>query len=85
MILNKLLKDHKAKGYIKSEMEGLQNDQPVYMGYDDENNDLRSGEIEGMILLDRSVDLVTPFCTQGTYEGFLDEKYNIVAQTIRVD
>ena len=53
MILNKILKDHKAKGYIKSEMEGLQQDQPVYMGYDDENADLWSGEIEGMILIDR--------------------------------
>ena len=53
MILNKILKDHKQKGYIRGESEGLQQDQAVYMGYDIDNPDLRSGEIEGLIMLDR--------------------------------
>jgi len=31
------------------------------------------GGIDTLILLDRSVDMVTPMCTQVTYEGLLDE------------
>jgi len=29
----------------------------MYLGYED----IKSGEIEGLILLDRTVDLITPF------------------------
>lgn len=31
------------------------------------------GPIHSMLLLDRELDLVTPMCTQLTYEGLLDE------------
>jgi hypothetical protein len=30
-------------------------------------------EFDSMVILDRSVDLVTPMCTQLTYEGLIDE------------
>jgi len=34
-------------------------------------------EIENLILIDRNVDLVTPMCTQLTYEGLIDEYFGI--------
>ena len=32
-----------------------------------------SDQLDGLIVIDRSVDWVTPMCTQLTYEGMLDE------------
>jgi hypothetical protein len=32
-----------------------------------------SNQVDGLIIIDRSVDWVTPMCTQLTYEGMLDE------------
>lgn len=34
-------------------------------------------EIDSMVIIDRTVDLVTPMCTQLTYEGLIDEIYGI--------
>lgn len=34
---------------------------------------LVSGIIDAMIVIDRTVDMVTPLCTQLTYEGLVDE------------
>src|SRR5262249_7532176 len=34
-------------------------------------------EVEAMYVLDRGVDLVTPFVTQLTYEGLIEELYGI--------
>ncbi|OQS05550.1 vacuolar protein sorting-associated protein 33A [Thraustotheca clavata] len=41
-------------------------------------------EIDTLIVLDRTVDLVTPLCTPFTYEGLLDEIVGIQNGTIRV-
>ena len=35
------------------------------------------GDIDLLILIDREVDLVTPLCTQLTYEGLIDEALGI--------
>lgn len=34
-------------------------------------------EIDGLILLDRTIDLISPFCAQQNYEGQLDETFGI--------
>ena len=34
-------------------------------------------EIDDLILVDRHTDMVTPMCTQYTYEGLIDEMYSI--------
>ena len=34
-------------------------------------------QIDAVVLLDRSVDLITPLSTQLTYEGLIDEVYGI--------
>ena len=49
-------------------------------GADEELDLIYSGAgvaIEDIILLDREVDSITPFCTQLTYEGLIDEVYGI--------
>ena len=38
-------------------------------------------EIDQIILLDRAVDLITPMCSQLTYEGLIDEVYSIQNST----
>jgi hypothetical protein len=40
---------------------------------DSDYNDLpTSDQVDSLIIIDRSVDWVTPMCTQLTYEGMLD-------------
>lgn len=36
-----------------------------------------SQNIDSLIIIDRSVDMVTPLCTQLTYEGLIDEIFHI--------
>ena len=36
-----------------------------------------SNHIDQFIIIDRNVDLVTPLCTQLTYEGLIDETMGI--------
>lgn len=42
-------------------------------------------EVDGLIILDRRVDLVTPMCTQLTYEGLIDEVLGIHNGTVEMD
>eukprot|EP01095_Lingulamoeba_sp_RSL-Kostka_P003505 TRINITY_DN1447_c1_g1_i1.p1 TRINITY_DN1447_c1_g1~~TRINITY_DN1447_c1_g1_i1.p1 ORF type:complete len:624 (+),score=182.50 TRINITY_DN1447_c1_g1_i1:123-1994(+) len=42
-------------------------------------------EIDTLILIDRTVDLITPMCTQLTYEGLIDEVIGVTDQTIELD
>ena len=42
-------------------------------------------DIDELILIDRSTDLVTPMLTQLTYEGLIDEQFVIKYSTIDVD
>lgn len=51
---------------------------PAYFGFN-------MPEIEQVILLDRTVDLVTPMLTQFTYEGMLDEVFRIKNASMDVD
>jgi len=43
-----------------------------------------SPEIDTLILLDREVDLITPLCTQLTYEGLVDEVFGIFNATVEL-
>ncbi|KAJ3126525.1 hypothetical protein HK098_007425 [Nowakowskiella sp. JEL0407] len=44
-----------------------------------------SSEIDSLIIMDRTVDLVTPMCTQLTYEGLIDEKFGIRSTFVELD
>ena len=41
-------------------------------------------EIDCMILLDRTIDLISPFCVQQNYEGQLDETFQIKSGYTRI-
>jgi hypothetical protein len=41
-------------------------------------------EIDGLIMIDRDVDLITPFCVSRTYEGLLDEFFGIEVNSLSV-
>ena len=36
-----------------------------------------SPQIDCLFLIDRNVDMITPLCTQLTYEGLIDEVFGI--------
>lgn len=40
--------------------------------------------IQTVILFDRSIDFITPFCSQMCYEGLLDEYYNIEGGRMKI-
>lgn len=42
-------------------------------------------EIDGLLMIDRKIDLVSPFCVNQTYEGLLDEFFHIKTCSITVD
>ncbi|SCZ99564.1 BZ3500_MvSof-1268-A1-R1_Chr3-1g06103 [Microbotryum saponariae] len=44
-----------------------------------------NASIDSMVILDRSVDLITPMCTQLTYEGLIDEVIGIKNSHVDVD
>ncbi|KAK1923713.1 Sec1-like protein [Papiliotrema laurentii] len=53
---------------------------------DPKYSDLQSSEaVDGLIIVDRSVDWVTPMCTQLTYEGMLDEFIGVKNAHVEVD
>ncbi|CAF5207455.1 unnamed protein product, partial [Rotaria magnacalcarata] len=51
-----------------------------------DDQDLMPGmkQIQTVVLFDRSVDLITPFCSQMCYEGLLDEYFNIEAGRMKI-
>ena len=53
-------------------------------GDDKQGQQSNDTEIDALFMFDRSVDLVTPFCVQQTYEGQLDEYYDIQCNFIQV-
>ncbi|KAL1923818.1 uncharacterized protein VTP21DRAFT_8798 [Calcarisporiella thermophila] len=58
------------------------------MAADDDSTLVRSPtspHIDSIIILDRSVDLITPLCTQLTYEGLIDEIWGIRNACVEFD
>ena len=47
--------------------------------------DANQSEFETMIILDRSLDFITPLCSQLTYEGLIDDTFGITANLLKVD
>uniref|UniRef100_A0A0D9W2T2 Uncharacterized protein n=1 Tax=Leersia perrieri TaxID=77586 RepID=A0A0D9W2T2_9ORYZ len=73
----------RAKGVASAKaaelLNSMQQEDPVNM------DDMGAPEINTVILLDREVDLVTPMCSQLTYEGLLDEMLQINNGSVEVD
>ncbi|XP_046840595.1 vacuolar protein sorting-associated protein 33A-like [Xenia sp. Carnegie-2017] len=49
-----------------------------------ENENQITPQIDCLILMDRNVDLLTPLCTQLTYEGLIDEVYGIQNTSVKL-
>ncbi|KAK1283991.1 hypothetical protein QJS10_CPA09g01806 [Acorus calamus] len=78
-----LIPNVRAKGKASTRVSDLLN----HMQAEDPVNssDLGVPEINTLILLDREVDMVTPMCTQLTYEGLLDEFLHVNNGAIELD
>ncbi|XP_021771399.1 vacuolar protein-sorting-associated protein 33 homolog [Chenopodium quinoa] len=68
----------KASVRIAEILDRMQTEEPV-------NIDDAVPDISTLILLDREVDMVTPMCTQLTYEGLLDELLHVNNGAVELD
>lgn len=71
----------KGKGSVRVAeiLDRMQAEEPV------NSTDMGVPEINTLILLDREVDMVTPFCTQLTYEGLVDEFLHVNNGSVELD
>ncbi|OVA06964.1 Sec1-like protein [Macleaya cordata] len=69
----------KASARIADILNRMQVEEPV------NTSDTGAPEINTIILLDREVDMVTPMCSQLTYEGLLDELLRVSNGSVEVD
>jgi hypothetical protein len=69
----------KASVRIADILNRMQAEEPV------NSSDMAVPEINTLILLDREVDMITPLCSQLTYEGLLDEFLHINNGSVEVD
>ncbi|KAI9124365.1 hypothetical protein K1719_004287 [Acacia pycnantha] len=78
-----LIQNVRAKGKasvrVADILNRMQAEEPV------SSPDMLVPEINTLILLDREVDMVTPLCTQLTYEGLLDEFLHINNGSVELD
>ncbi|KAL8090386.1 vacuolar protein-sorting-associated protein 33 homolog isoform X2 [Apium graveolens] len=78
-----LIPNVRAKGKssvrVADILDRMQVEEPV------STSDMVVPEINTLILIDREVDMVTPMCTQLTYEGLLDELLRINNGAVEID
>ncbi|XP_052184512.1 vacuolar protein-sorting-associated protein 33 homolog [Diospyros lotus] len=68
----------KASVRVADILNRMQAEEPV-------NSDMGAPEINTLILLDREVDMITPMCSQLTYEGLLDEFLHVNNSAVELD
>ncbi|KAG9451141.1 hypothetical protein H6P81_011106 [Aristolochia fimbriata] len=69
----------KASAKVADILNRMQGEDPVNL------SDMGAPEIDTLILLDREVDMITPMCTQLTYEGLLDEFLHVNNGAVELD
>ncbi|EEF42781.1 vacuolar protein-sorting-associated protein 33 homolog [Ricinus communis] len=69
----------KASVRVADILNHMQTEEPI------NSSDMGVPEINTLILLDREVDMVTPMCSQLTYEGLLDEFLHINNGAVELD
>ncbi|XP_077212009.1 sec1/munc18-like (SM) proteins superfamily [Tasmannia lanceolata] len=69
----------KASARVADILNRMQEEEPV------NSSDMPVPEINTLILLDREVDMVTPMCSQLTYEGLLDEFLRVSNGSVEID
>lgn len=48
-------------------------------------DDSGKGDFESLIILDRNIDFITPLCTQLTYNGLIDEVFEIKNNLVKLE
>ncbi|XP_043706127.1 vacuolar protein-sorting-associated protein 33 homolog isoform X2 [Telopea speciosissima] len=78
-----LIPNVRAKGRASASVADLlsrmQGEEPV------NSSDIGASEINTLILLDREVDMITPMCSQLTYEGLVDEFLRVNNGSVELD
>ena len=74
-----------ANKYIKGDYAYLLNDLIKREENENDVNFKDTEEIFGIIILDRTIDNITPFCSNYTYEGLIDELFDINYNKIQID
>ncbi|OMO65475.1 Sec1-like protein [Corchorus capsularis] len=69
----------KASVLVADILSRMQTEEPV------NSSDMAVPEINTLVLIDREVDMVTPMCSQLTYEGLLDEFLHINNGSVELD
>ncbi|KAJ9684668.1 hypothetical protein PVL29_016906 [Vitis rotundifolia] len=69
----------KASVRVADILNRMQAEEPV------NTSDMGMPEISTVILIDREVDMITPMCTQLTYEGLLDEFLHVNNGSVELD
>jgi len=69
------------KGALSKKLYQLVTNEEQALSLDENNNNY---ETLGCIILDRSVDMVTPFCSNFIYEGLIDEYFGINFNSIKI-
>ena len=78
------------KGSLAKKLNHLINDEENTFNLDNnddnnnENNDINNSANFGYIILDRTVDMITPFCSNFVYEGLLDEYFGVNLNSIKI-
>ncbi|CAH8268644.1 unnamed protein product [Arabidopsis lyrata] len=78
-VISKVRAKGKASVRVADILNRMQVEEPV------NSNDVGRPEVDTLILLDREVDMVTPMCSQLTYEGLIDEFLHISNGAVEVD
>ena len=69
------------KGSLSKKLYQLVVNEEQALSFEENNNNY---ETLGCIILDRSVDMVTPFCSNFIYEGLIDEYFGINFNSIKI-
>ena len=69
------------KGSLAKKLYQLVTNEEQTLSFEENNNNY---ETLGCIILDRSVDMVTPFCSNFIYEGLIDEYFGINFNSIKI-
>ncbi|GMI78794.1 VACUOLAR PROTEIN SORTING 33 [Hibiscus trionum] len=69
----------KASVIVSDILDRMHTEEPM------NSSDMALSEINTLILIDREVDMITPMCTQLTYEGLLDEVLRINNGSVELD
>lgn len=74
-----------GKGPVSTTLVNRLNQLNAMTSFNQQQQNTNDSEIDCLIMIDRTVDLISPFCTQQTYEGQIDETFGIKTNSVDID